>query len=153
MNWDPYNHQILQTLIDNHGKESPQYNPQKRTYAVFDWDNTCIFNDCGEAFLGYQLEHLKLRLTLEQLRAVLLDEINGVNEVEDNGKKYRIADLNNDILKAYSYLRQEYEGFEGKKSFLEIQKTPQYLDFVTKVLFFERMYGKTKGIDPFYNYT
>jgi len=39
--------------------------------AVFDFDNTCIFRDVGQAVFRYQLQHLRYRLTPEQLAAIL----------------------------------------------------------------------------------
>ncbi len=39
--------------------------------AVFDFDNTCIFRDVGQAVFRYQVQHLRYRLTPEQLAAIL----------------------------------------------------------------------------------
>ena len=38
---------------------------------MFDFDNTCIFRDVGQAVFRYQLQHLRYRLTPEQLTAIL----------------------------------------------------------------------------------
>jgi|GEM_PF-920108 Phosphoserine phosphatase len=42
-----------------------------RPVAVFDFDNTCIFRDVGQAVFCHQLHHLHYRLTPEQLTAIL----------------------------------------------------------------------------------
>ncbi|WP_310601001.1 HAD family hydrolase [Desulfobulbus sp.] len=42
-----------------------------RPAAVFDFDNTCIFRDVGQAVFCYQLQHLHYRLAPEQLAAIL----------------------------------------------------------------------------------
>jgi len=39
--------------------------------AVFDFDNTCIFRDVGQAVFRYQAQHLRYRLTPRQLDAIL----------------------------------------------------------------------------------
>lgn len=33
------------TLIDENGIKSDNYDSNNKPYAVFDWDQTCIFND------------------------------------------------------------------------------------------------------------
>jgi len=45
--------------------------PTTKPVAVFDFDNTCIFRDIGQAVFRYQLQHLHYRLTPEQLAAIL----------------------------------------------------------------------------------
>ena len=42
-----------------------------RSVAVFDFDNTCIFRDVGQAVFCHQLHHLHYRLAPEQLAAIL----------------------------------------------------------------------------------
>ena len=54
-NWDPFNKKQIENLINQFGKASKSYNPEKPPYVVFDWDNTSIFLDIEEATLGYQL--------------------------------------------------------------------------------------------------
>lgn len=152
MNWDQRNHEVLQELLNSYGKDSPNYDPQNPPYAIFDWDNTCIFNDTSSAFFYYQLWTLQLRLSEDQLRSLLLDEINGVRSVTEGGKTYQLKDLNADILTAYAYLRQHYEGFEGNMTIEEIRKQPEFWEFITKIVFLDEMYGHTEGIDPFYNF-
>ncbi|MCL2458172.1 MAG: haloacid dehalogenase-like hydrolase [Desulfobulbus sp.] len=45
--------------------------PIVRPVAVFDFDNTCIFRDVGQAVFCHQLQHLHYRLIPEQLAAIL----------------------------------------------------------------------------------
>ena len=35
-------------------------------YAVFDWDNTCIFQDTTDNLMNYQINFLKFKMTPEQ---------------------------------------------------------------------------------------
>ena len=45
------------------------------TTAVFDWDNTCIFGDIGEATFRQQLEHLYFKLTPQNLVDAMRDAV------------------------------------------------------------------------------
>ena len=66
-NWRPENlAQITQTLtrIADHSSSA-------RPVAIFDFDNTCIFRDIGQALFRFQIEHLRYRLNPEELAAIL----------------------------------------------------------------------------------
>ncbi|RYF04162.1 MAG: hypothetical protein EOO40_11460, partial [Deltaproteobacteria bacterium] len=63
--WQPRNHAQLQNFLC---KVSPLSQPKT---AVFDWDNTCIFGDIGEATFHHQLQQLQLRLPPTQLHDAL----------------------------------------------------------------------------------
>jgi len=152
MNWEPRNHAVLQELIQNYGKGGEHYSPSSPSYAVFDWDNTSIFHDCGDATFYFQIQNLKLKLTPDELRALLLDEIHGVKTLIVEGTSYQLADLNADILSAYRYLYAHFEGFKGTVSLREMQETDAYLDFVSKILFLYENYEQAKEIGPFYSY-
>lgn len=45
--------------------------PSAPRVAVFDFDNTCIFRDVGQAVFRFQLQHLHYRFIPEQLAAIL----------------------------------------------------------------------------------
>lgn len=45
--------------------------PTPAPVAIFDFDNTCIFRDIGQATFRFQIEHLRYRLTPEELAAIL----------------------------------------------------------------------------------
>jgi len=49
--WDATVRSALEALIDAHGQDAPGYQPATPPIAVFDWDNTCITGDIGEAVL------------------------------------------------------------------------------------------------------
>ncbi|MDR1269945.1 MAG: hypothetical protein LBK82_10500, partial [Planctomycetaceae bacterium] len=48
-NWDAFNHAQIEKLIKEYGNQNRNYDKTKPPYAVFDWDNTCIFLDIEEA--------------------------------------------------------------------------------------------------------
>ena len=47
--WLPDNRQRLNALIQEVGLASPTFDPRNRPVAVFDWDNTVVKNDLGDA--------------------------------------------------------------------------------------------------------
>src|SRR5438552_966545 len=61
--WSPRNWQLVAELIASQGSTAPGYKASRRPYAVFDWDNTSIMNDCEEALLMHQINTLSFKLT------------------------------------------------------------------------------------------
>jgi len=139
-NWDSFNRGRLNQLIAEYGKGSKDYNPQKPPYAVFDWDNTCIFLDVEEATLVYQLENLRFAATPEELDQAVRMNINpAVNFAltDKDGQNVSIDMIAQDITGSYTWLYDNYKGLGGggSASLEEVQKNPNYLNFITKVRF------------------
>jgi phosphoserine phosphatase len=55
--WVPANHARLDKLLRERGRESQTYSPARKPVAVFDWDNTMMRNDIGDATLAWMLRH------------------------------------------------------------------------------------------------
>lgn len=51
--WNPDVHSALLDLINSHGINSPDYDPERPPLAVFDCDETLICNDIGEALFRF----------------------------------------------------------------------------------------------------
>ncbi|MBM9613320.1 hypothetical protein JWJ90_03360 [Desulfobulbus rhabdoformis] len=69
-NWLPENlATITQTL-----RQLSEDSSLARPVAIFDFDNTCIFRDIGQALFRYQIEHLRYRITPDELAAILPPE-------------------------------------------------------------------------------
>ncbi|MBL90923.1 MAG: hypothetical protein CMH56_03820 [Myxococcales bacterium] len=65
MGWARCNFRFLHRwLTEHHAKNQPEV-------AVFDFDNTCIYHDIGEAVLRWQLEHKAFRFGAETLKSIL----------------------------------------------------------------------------------
>jgi phosphoserine phosphatase len=97
--WLPANHR---RLTDHLGHWAQQDGPTA-PLAIFDWDNTCVFNDVAEATVRYQLQGLHLRLTPEELRASL--PTGGPSTCLTYGdQSIRLAALQEDLLEAYGAL-------------------------------------------------
>lgn len=53
----------LITLMRTHGRGNADFDPGRRPYAVFDWDNTSIMNDCEETLFLTLIERFAFRLS------------------------------------------------------------------------------------------
>ncbi len=58
--WQPEVYARLLELIDRHGVNSPDYDPEKPPLAIFDCDGTLIHHDVGEAMMRYMVTRRKL---------------------------------------------------------------------------------------------
>ncbi|MET0406369.1 MAG: haloacid dehalogenase-like hydrolase [Cystobacter sp.] len=58
--WLPDNRQKLNALIHDVGSTSATFDPDRRPVAVFDWDNTLMKNDMGDATFFWMLRHDKV---------------------------------------------------------------------------------------------
>nr|WP_321464958.1 hypothetical protein [uncultured Desulfobulbus sp.] len=92
-NWLPENlAQITQTLADIVHQATVA-----RPVAIFDFDNTCIFRDIGQALFRFQLEHLRYRISPEELATILppdTGELGGIS----------LAVLRSTLMQAYRNL-------------------------------------------------
>jgi phosphoglycolate phosphatase-like HAD superfamily hydrolase len=55
--WLPQNRARLDALLATRGSSSPGYDPAHRPVATFDWDNTMMRNDIGDATMAWMLRH------------------------------------------------------------------------------------------------
>lgn len=139
--WSPFNRQRLQAVISAHGVASPHYNSRKKPYAVFDWDNSCIMNDCEEALLMHQINHLLYKLTPEEFAVILRQDVpNGqfkseLGYVTVDKQPVKMEDIAADVEADYRWLHANYKGLAGDKSLDEIQQTEQFKDFRAKLHF------------------
>ncbi len=129
------NHQLLQKLLLEHGKESPQYNPQKRPYVVCDWDNTSVFGDTEETLTYYMLTNLRYPFTVSEFRRnISLNIPQGPSKLRnDKGIPVVFVDLLNDMVDDYRHIYNNYIGFSGKKTLAEIRQTEEFKDLAAKL--------------------
>lgn len=55
--WLPENRARLDALLRSRGVTSPGYDPAHKPVATFDWDNTMMRNDIGDATMAWMLRH------------------------------------------------------------------------------------------------
>lgn len=154
LNWDTFNRTQLEILLNANGKNAPGYNPDKRPYAVFDWDNTMVFLDIEEATFIYQLEHLRYGATPEQMNAALRMQVplSDFGESYNNaaGKPLNIDLVASDVVASYTWLYDNYAGLKGSMPIEEIKKNPQYMNFKTKTRYLYDAIGDTFDVSVSY---
>lgn len=117
-NWVPSNHDALTKLIaDPHSAAGA---------AVFDWDNTCIFNDVGDATFRWQLDQLLFRLPPDAMHHMLVDRIGTVTQL---GTGVALAHFASDIRTAYAALWPSIKLGQAHA----VRHTPAHFDFRAKL--------------------
>lgn len=152
--WEDQLYAKLNQLIAEHGKASPNYKAENRPYVVFDWDNTTIINDIGEATFTYQIENLAFKMSPQQfnqaIRKNLPTDNFGAAWNNKDGKPVNIDLIAQDLVKSYTYIYQNYSGMAGKKSLAEIKSTPEYQDFSAKLRYLYEAVGDSFSSDISY---
>ncbi len=64
--WLPENRTRINKLIQAQGLASATFDPRNRPVAVFDWDNTVVKNDLGDATFLWMIRHDKVRQPLDR---------------------------------------------------------------------------------------
>jgi phosphoserine phosphatase len=108
--------------------------------AVFDWDNTCIFNDIGEALLRRMTFELAFRFDAKAMAAMIPDRINGIGHVMIKGMPYSLKKMKGAILPAYKRLKA------GSSACEKIRLDEDYRVFTSGLLALNRALEETPGI-------
>lgn len=126
-NWSERNHGELVRLLAG---------VRPGDIAVFDWDNTCAFNDVGEALLRRLAFGLEFRLDADGFAATLPDVVNGIGRVCVNGRELSLKRMKEAVFSAYRRLR----GGAGR------DRDGDYRVFTSGLLALNRALEETPGI-------
>ena len=144
--WNPEARGAIQKMIDTYGKDSKNYSVKKKPYAVFDWDQTCIFNDTQEAMFRYMIDRLLFKATPEQFAAAIRMDVPKDNFTADYnnaaGQPVNIDLIAADLDADYQFL-YEYYIKDGGMSLAEIKMTAAYEDFRAKLAYLYEAIGGT----------
>ena len=136
-----HNVAAIHQLLHTQGKASARYSAARKPYAVFDWDNTCIMNDCEEALLVYQIDHLAYKLTPDEFAQVLRTGVpDGPFKAEMGyknvaGQPVRMEDIAADVEADYRWLYANYQGLGGSMALEQVRASEQFKDFRAKLYF------------------
>lgn len=108
--------------------------------AVFDWDNTCAFNDVGEALLRRLAFGLEFRLDAAALAATVPDRIGGVAHLALHGRPYPIAKMRDEVFAALDRLQRRPVNEEDDRC------RRDYRVFTSGLLAMNRALEETPGI-------
>lgn len=152
--WEDKLYARLSQLIKENGRASSTYQESQKPYAVFDWDNTTVINDIGEATFVYQISHLAFKMTPEQFEEAIRMGLPADNFSDDYRNKdnepVNIDKVATDLVADYQFLYQNYSGFAGTQSLDQIKMTDQYKDFSAKLLYLYEAIGDTFSSDISY---
>ncbi|KAE9099056.1 hypothetical protein PF010_g15329 [Phytophthora fragariae] len=125
-------------------------------YAVFDWDNTCMFGDVSATSMFYQVDNLNFRFSPEEFESIFALGYNasssdtcfpnGTNSVigqDINGTDVTFIAVLTDTAKDYKVLYDTYiaptynltNGSIASASLSDIKKTTEFLNFRAKLGF------------------
>jgi hypothetical protein len=147
--WAPATLKRLQKMIDENGIKSPNYDPIKKPYAVFDWDQTCIFNDTQEELFRYQIKNLLFKMTPSEFAAAIRHDIPGDNfspeYTNSEGQPVNIEKIGADLDERYKYLYDNYISLKDKNAdkLKAIQATEEFKDFQGKLAYLYEAIGGT----------
>ncbi len=151
--WSTNTRARLQKLIDDNGIKSANYDSNKKPYVVFDWDQTCIFNDTQESMFRYMINNLEFKATPEEFSALIRKNIPKDNFAADynnkDGQPVNIDKIGADLDSDYKFLYDNYIGTK-KMSLEEIRKTDQFIDFQAKYAYLYEAIGGTFSADISY---
>jgi phosphoserine phosphatase len=129
LNWNERNYCSLQRFIAAVDRED---------IAVFDWDNTCIFGDIGEAVLRHQALHLAFKFGPERLREIIPDQVNGIGHVRSDGHILPLPEIKGRIVAAYEKV--------SNRPLAGVRASAPYRDFSAGLLALNHDLEQTPGI-------
>lgn len=152
--WDSKIYNRLTELINDEGKSSSSYDSSKKPYAVFDWDNTSIIQDIGEATFTYQISNLVFKMTPEQFDSAIRSTL-PADDFKDEfrnkaGESVNIDRIAKDLLSDYKVLYDQYEGMKGDKALSEVKELDEYKDFSAKLRYLYEAVGGSFSSDISY---
>lgn len=99
-------------LMRSHGRGNADFDPARRPYAVFDWDNTSIMNDCEETLFLTLINRFAFRLAPPEFGAALRSGVPAAPLAgtyrNAAGAAVAFADLVTDIEADYAALAGAY---------------------------------------------
>jgi phosphoserine phosphatase len=131
LNWNQRNYDALNELLAG---------VRPGDIAVFDWDNTCIFNDIGEALLRRMTFDLVFKINAKTMAAMIPDTIKGVGQVMLKGKPFSLKKMREAIFLAYEKLKT------GSSSAAKANSDMDYRIFTSGLLALNRALEETPGI-------
>ncbi|MBN2399966.1 MAG: haloacid dehalogenase-like hydrolase [Candidatus Aminicenantes bacterium] len=129
LNWNERNYQSLQRFIPTLRRDD---------IAVFDWDNTCILGDIGEAVFRHQARYLEFKFSPQRLQEIIPEQVHGIGHIRDHDRLLPLSALKGQIVGAYEKI------FDRPRN--EIRADSAYHDFSAGLLALNRGLEETPGI-------
>lgn len=120
--WENKVYNRLNEFLDKDGED---------TYAVFDFDNTCVIHDIQEVTYNYMIDNLVFKMDKLTFAENLKKDVAG---------EAKINKLIEDLVNDYNFLYDNYIG-QQKLGLEDIKKTDEYLDFAPKLRYLYKYIG------------
>lgn len=152
--WNDRAFHFINKLIEDHGRDNPAYNPEKKPFAVFDWDNTSIIGDVEEAAFYYLVTNLAFKINPEELYHIIRKNVDK-GDFKDpyknlDGNPVNIDQISADIYDVYKRLYGTSDRLGGDVPFNLIKETNAYKEFVAKMFFrYKAAQYDKKARDPY----
>lgn len=151
--WSKRNRDIVNQLIARYGSSAKNYHQQHRPYAVFDWDNTAIMNDCQEALFMYQINTLSFKLKPEEFSTIIRQNVPpGQFSADYKNAAGELVDLESickDLDADYRFLFTHFSGMGESKTLeqmLPYHETLEFWDFRAKLYYLYEAVNGTHGV-------
>ncbi|GMF29005.1 unnamed protein product [Phytophthora fragariaefolia] len=149
-----YNNEVVGNLLAN----VSTVRADGEAYAVFDWDNTCMYGDISYTSVFYQVDNLDFRFAPESFESIFslgynasssdLCLANGTNSVlgqDVNGTDVTLATALSETAKDYKVLYDAYIAptynltsnatAAANVTLEDVKQTPEFLNFRAKISF------------------
>ena len=137
--WNDRAFAFINKLIRDHGRDNPAYNPEKKPFAVFDWDNTSIIGDVEEAAFYYLVTELAFKINPQDLYQIIRKNVDKADFAHPyknmEGEPVNIDQISADIYDVYQKLYGTSDRLGGDVPFEIIKQTNAYKEFVAKMIF------------------
>ena len=130
--WSGKNHKALTELVREYGNMSPEYDPQNRPYAVFDFDNTLVVGDISLSTMVYQIENLEFAIEPDVFFLALTDCIPNIDCALEGFPGISARMLATDLYNDYIYLYDNYIS-SREMTLGEISRSDEFKDFRAKL--------------------
>ena len=152
--WEANTKKVINQMFDAFGRNSKNYNPECRPYAVFDCDNTISLTDVQEQLFIYQIEWLRFALKPEEIYAAITADVPDLDKVWDyEGVKGSVSDFAKDVAAAYAKLyKKGYVAADASKAKLHSKwmKDPDWAEFAAKLRFMYDLIGDNYSVSVSY---
>jgi hypothetical protein len=153
--WYAANQEMLVDFADDNGGTGSS---KDLPAAVFEFEDTSIFNAIGPALFRYQVLNLAFEVTPDQLAGIVPTAAGEdyyspatITKVSSPAGDISLEGLQHDIVLDFDYLYGSYAGLgcEDRCTDLEaLKETTQYRDFVAKMLFLYEALTADPSVGP-----
>jgi phosphoserine phosphatase len=136
--WNPEARAQILKLISTVGHKNPAYNPEKPPYAVFDWDQTSIFNDSEEVLFRYMIDNILFKVSPKEFAEAIRKNVPKDNFLPSYnnkaGKPVNIGLVAADLESDYRFIYDNYIGTK-KLTLEELRARAEFKDWQAKLAY------------------